>query len=147
MIVAVLGAGSWGTSLAHLALGRAREVRLWSRDAGFAAQLNAAGENERYLPGVSLRDIAVSADLSQVLQGAHWIVSAVPCAGVPALAQQVRACCDDDAVLISGTKGLHPQTGARGAQMWSEAFGADHYAALSGPNLAREIAMGVPTST
>lgn len=147
MIVAVLGAGSWGTSLAHLALGRAREVRLWSRDADFAAQISAAGENTRYLPGIGLNDIAVSADLGQVVEGAHWIVSAVPCAGVPTLAPQVKALAKRDAVLISGTKGLHPQTGARGAEMWSEAFGPGRYAALSGPNLAREIALGVPTST
>ncbi|HEX8466114.1 MAG TPA: NAD(P)H-dependent glycerol-3-phosphate dehydrogenase [Abditibacterium sp.] len=145
--VAVLGAGSWGTALAHLAAQGGHEVRLWSHEAEGAAQLKHDGENRRYLPGISLRDIAVSADLGAILKGAQWIVSAVPCAGVPALTGDVAALCEADAVVISGTKGLHPQTGARSAQMWGAHFGPQRYVALSGPNLAREIAFGVPTST
>jgi glycerol-3-phosphate dehydrogenase (NAD(P)+) len=105
------------------------------------------GENRRYLPGVSLRSICVSANLEQVLKGATWIVSAVPCAGVPDLVPAVAALSEPGAKVISGTKGLHPQIGARGAQMWSAGFDGAHYAALSGPNLAREIALGVPTSS
>lgn len=145
--VTVLGAGSWGTALAHLAARGGHEVRLWTRDDEAAARLQSEGENARYLPGVSLRHIAVGSDLGAMLRGAQWIVSAVPCAGVPALVRQVAAACERDATLISGTKGLHPQSGERSAQMWGEAFGAAHYVALSGPNLAREIAFGVPTST
>jgi glycerol-3-phosphate dehydrogenase (NAD(P)+) len=147
MIVAVLGAGSWGTALAHLASQNGHEVRLWAREPHFAAQLQSDGENVRYLSGVSLREMQISADLATVLNGAKWIVSAVPCAGVPALVPNVVAHCEREATLISGTKGLHPQSGARSAQMWGEGFDAARYVALSGPNLAREIAFGVPTST
>ncbi len=147
MTVAVLGAGSWGTALAHLARSNGHEVRLWTRDVNVAAQLQSEGENARYLPGVSLREIRVGADLSAILRGAKWIVSAVPCAGVPDLAPEVAAHCARDSVLISGTKGLHPQSGARAAQMWGVGFEPSRYAALSGPNLAREIALGVPTSS
>lgn len=147
MTVCVLGAGSWGTALAHLARRNGHEVRLWTRDAKIAARLSEDGENSRYLAGVSLREIQVSADLSDCLRGASWIVSAVPCAGVPALVGDVAAGCESGATLISGTKGLHPQSGARAAQMWGVGFTPSRYAALSGPNLAREIALCVPTSS
>jgi glycerol-3-phosphate dehydrogenase (NAD(P)+) len=146
LVVAVLGVGSWGTALAHLVAQGGHEVRLWTRDSEIALQLESDHENRRYLPGISLRGMKISADLGAVLRGADWIVSALPCAGVPALKDEVAALCEPYAALISGTKGLHPDMGARAAQMWSD-FGPDRYVALSGPNLAREIALGVPTST
>ncbi len=147
--VAVLGAGSWGTALASLAARNGHAVRLWARDEAAAQGLTSAGENVKYLPGVSLKNIGVSAVLSQVLIDADWIVCAVPCAGVPNVAAQVAALAPANAILVSGTKGLHPESGARGAQIWEKAgnFGPDRYVALSGPNLSREIIAGVPTST
>ena len=147
--VAVLGAGSWGTALAHLAAANGHAVTLWARDAALASQINARGCNLKYLPDADLRGVRADADLKGALNGANWIISAVPCAGVPDLAPLVGRLRAPDAVLVSGTKGLHPASGARSAQLWCEGagLGAEHYAALSGPNLAREIAVGVPTSS
>ena len=125
------------------------EVRLWARDAAFAQQLNARSENLKYLPGAALTGVRADADLESVVRGAAWIISAVPCAGVPTLAPLVARFKAPDAVVVSGTKGLHPDSGAPSAQLWraGAALEACHYAALSGPNLAREIAAGVPTSS
>ena len=147
--VAVLGAGSWGTALACLAARNGHEVAIWARDAVLVAALNRDGENRKYLPGADLKNVRASADLSEVLRGAAWIISAVPCAGVPALAPLVGRGREAHSVLVSGTKGLHPESGARSAQLWCGGAGLEnsHYAALSGPNLAREIALGVPTSS
>lgn len=146
---AVLGAGSWGTALACLAARNGHEVALWARDEHLVAAINRDGANLKYLPGADLQGVRASSDLDEVLAGAHWIISAVPCAGVPALAPIVGQLRAPDAVVVSGTKGLHPETGARAAQLWCEgaALRNEHYAALSGPNLAREIALGVPTSS
>ena len=148
-IIAVLGAGSWGTALAHLAALNGHEVRLWTRDAHDAECLTQHQENVKYLPGVSLTQICVSSDLRGLVDGAGWIVSAVPCAGVPALAGELRHRLGDQTILVSGTKGLHPESGKRAAQVWEECaeWPLERYVALSGPNLAREIAGGVPTST
>lgn len=148
-IVAVLGAGSWGTSLALLAARNGHEVRLWARDAESAARLTTDQENVKYLPGVSLQNIAVSADTETVLNGAEWVVCAVPCAGVPALAKDIAPHVAAKAIIVSGTKGLHPENSERPSQMWISAIGLDssRFVALSGPNLAREIIAGVPTST
>jgi glycerol-3-phosphate dehydrogenase (NAD(P)+) len=147
--VAVLGAGSWGTALAYLLDRQGCAVRLWARDEASAQELARSRENVRYLPGVALDSIFVSADLSQVLDDCRRVVVAVPGAAVGGLAEMVRGRLRPDAVLISGTKGLQPATGLRPAQIWEQVAGlpSERYAALSGPNLAQEIVAGVPTST
>ena len=147
--VAVLGAGSWGTALAFLALQSGNEVSLWARDARHLERLQNEGENEKYLPGISLEKIGLCPDLAPILTDCDWIVCAVPCAGIPELANEVKSLRKPNSLLVSGTKGLHSLLGLRGAQMW-HTFGdvpPTQYVALSGPNLAREIVGGVPTST
>jgi glycerol-3-phosphate dehydrogenase (NAD(P)+) len=135
--------------LAHLVARNGHEVRLWTRDAAEADKLSVDHENLKYLPGVSLQDIAVSAAFEPTLAGADWVVCAVPCAGVPDLARGIREFVGPGIRVISGTKGLHPGTGNRPSQMWAQEMGLEPagFAALSGPNLAREIISGVPTSS
>ena len=147
-IIAVLGAGSWGTALAHLLNQKNHEVRLWSRDAQTAAQLRHDGENRRYLPNISLQQIVISDDLTATLSDANWIVAAVPCAALPELARASSTRCSPDAVVVSGTKGLHPETHLLASQTWARAgLDASRFVVLSGPNLAREVAQNVPTSS
>ncbi len=151
-IVAVLGAGSWGTSLAYLASRKGYTTRLWARNAIAAHDFAHSGENVRYLPGTQLPNVEISADLEAVLRDAAWLVIAVPCAAVPQLAidlQSYRKLWRPEAILVSGTKGLDPESGSRPAQLWAEHAGWEPhcYAALSGPNLAKEIVADVPTST
>lgn len=147
--VAVLGAGSWGTALAHLAAIRGHEVSLWTRDEAAADRLTQDGQNVKYLPGVSLQNVKIGSRLESVLSGANWVISAVPCAGVLKLAAEVASLVSAGTVVVSGSKGLHPETGQRASQMWAAAgqLAAHRFVALSGPNLAREIISGVPTST
>lgn len=148
-IVSVLGAGSWGTALAHLAVGRGHAVRLWTRHPEAARRLTSDGQNLKYLPGVSLEQIGVNSHLGEVLEGADWVIAAVPCAGVVDLAREAAPLMSPQAKVISGSKGLNAETGQRASQMWESAAGlsAARFVALSGPNLAREIIGGVPTST
>ncbi|MBV9468928.1 MAG: NAD(P)-dependent glycerol-3-phosphate dehydrogenase [Abitibacteriaceae bacterium] len=148
-IVAVLGAGSWGTALAFLASHNGLTTRLWARSAEVASSLTQAQENVKYLPGASLQNVVVNADLEAVLQDAAWVVAAVPCNAVPALATTLQTKLPSQAIVISGTKGLHSESGLRPAQLWAQraALPPERYVALSGPNLAKEIIAGVPTST
>lgn len=148
-IVAVLGAGSWGTALAYLTSRNGLATRLWARSEAAAADLTQAAENLKYLPGASLKSVTVSADLAAVLSEATWVIAAVPSHGVPELATTLRHVLPPGANVISGTKGLHPESGLRAAQIWEQlaALPPARYVALSGPNLAKEIIAGVPTST
>jgi glycerol-3-phosphate dehydrogenase (NAD(P)+) len=145
--VAVLGAGSWGTALAHLIAAKGVETRLWGRSAANAQALTQSDENAKYLRGTHLDNIAVTPDLAAATQNVRWVVSAVPCAAVPELALSLRGAAFE--YLVSGTKGLHAQSGLRPSEMWQEFGGveAQRFVALSGPNLAKEIAAGIPSST
>ena len=147
--MAVLGAGSWGTALAHLISAKGTPTRLWARSREAAATLTQDKENVKYLPGASLANVAISADLEDTLAGAKWIVAALPCAVVTVLAGTLREALPPAAVIISGTKGLDPESGLRPSQIWERhsQLPAARYVALSGPNLAKEIVAGVPTST
>lgn len=146
-VVAVLGAGSWGTALAHLIADKGLETRLWARDSHLAQALAQSGENARYLQGTDIHNITVTPDLAIALAGARWVVSAVPCAAVPDLAQALRGIRFE--FLVSGTKGIHAQSGLRPSEMWEKHGGieAQRFIALSGPNLAKEIAAGTPSTT
>ncbi len=69
-IVAVLGAGSWGTALAHLVAVKGAQTRLWARDAAAVQRLTSTHENDKYLPGARLENVRFYADLEEVLQDA-----------------------------------------------------------------------------
>lgn len=147
--VAVLGAGSWGTALADMARRRGHHVRLWARDEGLAHDLQSWGENLKYLPGASLQGVVIETDLGAALGGAAWILVAVPCAGLNALARELRPLLEpSDAIIISGSKGLDPE-GARPSLVWKHHGGVpdERFVALSGPNLAREMVAGLPSSS
>lgn len=147
--VAVLGAGSWGTLMAWLLGGKGVPVRLWARDENAVAKMRATQQNEKYLPGTVLENIQFTASLEEAVADMPFIVSAVPGAATPQLAATFKSSpLANNAVLISGTKGLHPENGLRASEIWQNAgWPMDSYVALSGPNLSKEIAGGVPTST
>jgi glycerol-3-phosphate dehydrogenase (NAD(P)+) len=145
--VAVVGSGAWGTTLAIL-VARSEPVVLLCRSADTAAMLESERRNELRLPGVDLPErVRPSADPS-TLAGADLVIVAVPSAHVREtigrLAPSIRAGAD----LLSVVKGLEPGTHLRMTEVIAEAAGIDlaRVAALSGPNLAVEIARGLPAS-
>ena len=147
-LVAVLGAGSWGTTLATiLARDAGRDVILWTRDAEQARTLAADRENRRYLPGIRIPDrVEITADLERAVGAAEDIIVAAPSIGVRALRDRMATLLGTQHRLLSATKGL-ADGGRRMSELWSEAVGAAHVAVLSGPNISREIAAGHPAAT
>lgn len=148
-VIAVLGAGSWGTALAHLLCEKGCRVRLWARDVAFVERLKNEQENARYLPGASLRGTEISHSLPDVLRDANWVVSAVPCSALPQIARESSTRLGANTIVVSGTKGLHPESSLRASQTWERDGGlkASRFVALSGPNLSREVVSGIPSST
>ncbi|HZB25909.1 MAG TPA: NAD(P)H-dependent glycerol-3-phosphate dehydrogenase [Vicinamibacterales bacterium] len=146
--IAVLGAGSWGTALAVHLERAGHEVRLWARDAGFAASLQAEGVNHRYLPDVVLRStVRVTSVLDEATSGAAYVVAAVPSHGVRAVFRCAAGALRRDAIVVSGVKGLEERTLARMSQAIAEETGGVHpVVVLSGPSFAAEVARGLPTA-
>lgn len=146
--IGVLGSGSWGTALAvHLA-NAGHEVRLWARDAALASTMAAARENPTYLPGVALPDvIAPTTDLRTALDGAEFVVIAVPSHGVRDVARAANAHLPGACVIVSATKGLEEGSLLRMSQVLrAELPEAGEIIALSGPSFALELARGLPTA-
>lgn len=147
--LAVLGAGSWGTVLAHLNASAGRRVRLWCRSPEVAAGINRAHRNPRYFPD-HLVDASVVAttSLPDALRGADLLLIAVPTSGVRSLLQAVAPFVPKGQLVACAAKGFELETGKRMSQVAAEALAEREarVAVLSGPNLAGEIIAGQPAA-
>ena len=145
--VAVVGAGAWGTTLAVVA-GKTEPVALVAHDAAAAERIATARENERRLAGINLPDsVTVSADPA-ALASAELVVFAVPSAHLRSVVERVATAIPDGADILSVVKGIEPGTLLRMSEVIADAgaISPRRIAALSGPNLASEIARGLPAS-
>ncbi|MCX8453059.1 NAD(P)H-dependent glycerol-3-phosphate dehydrogenase [Paenarthrobacter ureafaciens] len=155
-VVAVLGAGSWGTTFAKIiadaseATGAEREVRIWGRRAEVVEQINSTQRNDRYLKDVVLPlSITASTDVAEVLGHAELVFLAVPAQSLRPLLREWKHLFNPDTVVVSLMKGLEQSTDARMSQVISQELGIpdSHIAVVSGPNLAMEIAREEPTAS
>lgn len=157
--IAIVGAGSCGTSLAiALSLSpRPHHISLWVHGADVLESLRAKRENSVYLPGVRMPDhIDVTGDMPQALSGADIVLGAMPSAHARALYSAMRphlapaAPDKPEPIFVSATKGLERNSLARMSQVIAEAVRggsvAPRVAVLSGPSFARELAQGDPTA-
>ena len=133
----VVGAGSWGTAFSRVLLDRGHEVVLACRTASQAEAIGESGRNPRYLPHVDLRGVT-TVSLDALPADADVIVLALP----STVYAEVAATLPGDAPVLSLTKGLDPATGER----LSSCVRGRPVAVLSGPNMAEEIAVGMPTA-
>jgi glycerol-3-phosphate dehydrogenase (NAD(P)+) len=146
--IGVIGSGSWGTALAvHLAH-TGHDVRLWARDGALAAEMASARENRPYLPGVELpAALAPTPDMSAALDGAQFVVIAVPSHGVRDVAKAAHASLPQACVIVSATKGLEEGSLLRMSQVIRhELPDAGDIVVLSGPSFASELARKLPTA-
>ncbi len=149
MQVAVVGAGSWGTTVASMLAPRA-DTTLWARDPVLAKAI-AAGENPKYLPGVTLPDeLSAGSDLPAALDGADVVVMAVPSHGYRSVLTQGAEAIADDTPIVSLTKGIEQNTLMRMTEVTADVLpGHDggRIGVLTGPNLTSEIVAGQPAAT
>ncbi|HEY3544314.1 MAG TPA: NAD(P)H-dependent glycerol-3-phosphate dehydrogenase [Gaiellaceae bacterium] len=133
----VAGSGSWGTAFAHVLLERGHDVVLGCHHAADADAINETGRNPRYLQKVDLREASAVA-LADAQADVDVAVVAVPSRAFV----EVVAALPGEAPVLSLTKGLDPATGER----LSTRVQRRAVAVLSGPNMAEEIAVGMPTA-
>lgn len=147
-VCAVLGAGSWGTALSLLLAKNGYAVRLWDRSAAQVNAINEGYENRRYLPGVSLPPIiSPTADLANVVQGVASVIVAVPSTAVRAVLTEVVSHLAPGIDLVLAAKGMESETGLLPSEVALQLVPAgNEIVVLSGPNLASEVAKGIPTA-
>lgn len=140
--VAVLGGGSWGTTVAHLTAHNAPTV-LWARDPDSAAELNASHTNSRYLAGYDLHpDLRATADLGEAVGGADVLVVGVPSHAFRSTLQDVKAHLRPWVPVVSLAKGLEQDSNFRMTEVIQSVLPGHPYGVLTGPNLAKEILAG-----
>ncbi len=148
--VAVVGAGSWGTTLAHHLAGRGVEVRLWAYEPEVAASINTTRENTLYLPGVSLHAaVAATSDIAEALDGAGLVLFVTPSHVARATLRAAALALPAAAPVVVASKGIETDTLRTMAEVFAEelaAAGGRPLAFLSGPSFAREVAAGLPTA-
>jgi len=142
MRVAVLGAGSWGTTVAHLCAHNA-PTTLWSRDPAVAAAINERNENPRYLEGYELHpELQSSADLPDIVANTDLLVMGVPSTAFRETLAAVRPHLRPWVPVVSLAKGLELGTAKRMTEVIDEELPGRPVGVLTGPNLAKEILAG-----
>ena len=150
--IAILGGGSWGTALA-IVLSRSRrahEICLWVREPEIVESILDSRENKTFLPGYKLPEtVSVTPDLSKSLRNAAVIVGAIPSAYARSVYTSALPHIAPEAVFVSATKGLEPDTHLRMSEIIAQVVSAKfspRIAVLSGPSFAAEAAAGQPTA-
>ena len=148
--IVVVGDGGWGTALALSALAAGRDAALWSYDAKYAEVMRTSRTNPRYLPGFPLPDrLTIHHEMAEAAQGADLLVSAVPTAFLRATWSALAPHVPEGTPVVSVSKGLERDTLLRPTQILAEVLSRSEgsVAVLSGPNIAGEIAAGLPAAT
>lgn len=148
--VAVLGAGSWGTTFAAIVADAGCDVRLWGRDETTIQEINTERCNTRRLPGIELpAGIHATTDVLEALDGASIVVVAIPSQSARATLEPLAAHVNDDVIAVSLMKGVELSSDLRMSEVVAQALQIpqSRVAVVSGPNLAREIADHQPTAT
>ena len=142
MKVTVLGGGSWGTTVASL-VSHHHDTVLWARDASVVDEINDHHRSSGYLPGFTLSDrLRATTVLSEAAQHAELLIVGVPSQGFRTVLELAKPNIRPWIPAISLSKGLEAGTLLRMTQVLKEVLPGRPAAALTGPNLAREIMAG-----
>lgn len=148
--IAVMGAGSWGTTFAKVLADAGNEIWLWARREDITEEINDTHRNGDYLPGINLpHNLKASSNVAEVLSGAELVFLAVPSQTLRTNLTEWGAHLPQQAILVSLMKGVERDTGLRMSEVIAQATGFPHsqIAVVSGPNLATEIAGQQPAAS
>ena len=145
--VAVVGAGSWGTTVAALASVNT-PTTLWARRTELVEQINSARVNPDYLPSYTLPDALRATDsMEDAISSADVVVMAAPSHGFRAVAQQVAPHLRPWVPIVSLTKGIERESLMRMTEVAAEVMPGRPVGVMTGPNLAKEIMAGQPAAS
>jgi glycerol-3-phosphate dehydrogenase (NAD(P)+) len=147
--VAVIGAGSWGTTFAKVLVDAGNEVMLWSRRSELTEEINATHRNGDYMPGINLPEsLIVSSEIGEVLSGAQQVYIAVPSQSLRGNLEDWGKLIPEGAIIVSLMKGVEQGSGLRMSEVIADVLKIeqDLICVVSGPNLSLEIASEQPAA-
>ncbi|MDE1248567.1 NAD(P)H-dependent glycerol-3-phosphate dehydrogenase [Vibrio aestuarianus] len=144
----VIGAGSYGTSLAISLARNGANVVLWGHEVEHMARLEADRANHEFLPNIDFPpSLIIESDLQKAVQASRDLLVVVPSHVFGIVLKSLKPYLRENSRICWATKGLEPETGRLLKDVAHDVIG-DHYslAVLSGPTFAKELAMGMPTA-
>ncbi|MGD0843101.1 MAG: NAD(P)H-dependent glycerol-3-phosphate dehydrogenase [Geobacteraceae bacterium] len=148
--IGVIGAGSWGTTLADLLAKKGHEVTLWAYEPELVQEMAETGVNSLFLPGISLSPrLRFTNSLQEAAAGTDMLLFVVPSQVVRGVIKAIIPSLPKEAVIVSASKGIELETLMLVSQIFEELLPGELYrnfAALSGPTFAREVAQEMPTA-
>lgn len=146
--IGIIGGGSFGSAIADIAGTRGHKVLQWYRTSEAADRFNATRENSKYLPGFRLSEnITAIVDMETVAKTSPLIFLCVPSQHFRDTARRLGDWVDGSTILVSTTKGIEAKTFKLMTEIIREETPCLKIGAMSGPNLAKEIAAKVPSGT
>ena len=145
--ISVIGDGGWGTTLAILLSKKGFSVTLWGAFADYVSYLDKKRRNVKFLPGIIIpKDIEITHDLEYAVKAKNLIILAVPSQYLRQVLKKIkRSGVGNDTVYLSVSKGIEVKSLKRSSQVIQEELGNVYFGVLSGPNIAHEVAKGVPS--
>ncbi len=148
--IGVIGAGSWGTTLANLLAKKGHEVVLWVHEADVAEEMKNTRINAVYLPGIQLSArLEITGSLEEAVSGKELILSVTPSQVTRSVLRDALPHIPENAVIVNASKGIELDTLLTISQVCSEILPEPlyrNYCVLSGPTFAREVAQEMPTA-
>ena len=147
MKIAVLGDGGWGTTLSILLYNNKHDVTLWGISPDYISYIQDKRENKKFLKGIKIpRDLKLTSSIEDALNGAEIIVLAIPSQYIRDVLNKLKPLDTKKAVFVNVAKGIENNTLMRMSEVIGDVLGDVRLVTLSGPNIAREVATGIPTT-
>ncbi|RMG39023.1 MAG: NAD(P)-dependent glycerol-3-phosphate dehydrogenase, partial [Methanobacteriota archaeon] len=147
--IGVIGAGSWGTTLAILLAQKGYRVTLWVYEADQLEIMRQKRENIKYLPGISLPDnLVLSGNLSETVSKAEYLVLAVPTHAMRTVCEQIQSLVHPEQIVVNVSKGIENVTLKRMSEVIRETLNlpVGNIVSLYGPSHAEEVSRGIATA-
>lgn len=147
--VAVMGAGSWGTSVSWMLGGKGLDISLWAREAEIAEGINESRRNPRYMRDIVLPEcVSATTDVEEALRGAEAVVVVTPSLGVRETAESMKPHLGAGTPVVILSKGVENESLMLMTEVLEDVVGnRSRLAGLSGPNHAEEVGKGIPSAT
>ncbi len=151
MKIAVLGAGSWGTTLALVVARKGYDVMLWEFRPDAVEIMQSDLENKEFLPGYSFPpNLNVTADIHEAIEGASLCISVVPSHAMRSTMTRIADDFPRDCLMVSAAKGVEQETLMRMTEVAQDVMldriSPNRLGCLSGPSHAEEVIKGLPTT-
>jgi glycerol-3-phosphate dehydrogenase (NAD(P)+) len=148
--VGVIGAGNWGTTLAHLLAAKGLQVNLWVFEEDLCETIRKTGENSVYLPGYPLHEgVHAHNALEDVVKASRLLLMVTPSHVYRGVAMRMLPDLREDAIIVNATKGIENDTLLTMSGIWKQLLPENSRIkelCLSGPSFAKEVMRGVPTA-